>query len=544
MITEPMPFKEAIGFLADKEQLPAEWNAAEWAAHEPEFRSRAFFSAKVENARFLDRAHSLLFDYIAGVKETVTNPDGVKSEALSVFDRAHFVRKMREFMVAEGMATKQEFFDTNQKDITDIKSEARLRLIFDTNVRQAYGYGQWKQGMTPATAKDFPAARLVRVRGVNEPRPRHQDNLGEVLLKTDPRWAEFHNAKDIGGFGVPWGPYGFHSGVTQEDVSKEEAARLGLMGDKSAEVAPMPKFNGDLWASVRNMDPDIKAALIKELQSAPKPRSPQEAAREAVAKVRTAQLAQGMQDATDRGQAGKAEKYRKALAELDAKLSPAQGLAVREEVGKIILNEGIHERLAKVMDQGGPLAEQQAAIAQKVFEMVDRKAAEPQLIAETQKGAPRARHLLANELILTPEERLIIKSPHEILLIHDADGRLKSARLGTAREVTIPLGTADDAILSHNHPSGRGPSDSDIKSALANPGRTLRIVTVNENSKIEIFQIQALSGISDVEIQGIGTLYKEESERGGDTPHSRREALALILDIYEGTLAVASRIFL
>lgn len=330
MIDEPMPFKEAIGFLADKEQLPAEWDSAGWATHEPEFRSRAFFSARVESARFLDRAHSLLFDYIAGVKETVTNPAGVKSEALSVFNRDHFVKKMREFMVAEGMATRQDFFDTDQNDITDIKSEARLRLIFDTNVRQAYGYGQWKQGMTPATIKTFPAARLVRVRGVNEPRPRHQENLGEVLLKTDPRWAEFHNAKDIGGFGVPWGPYGFHSGVTQEDVSKEEAASLGLMGDKPAEVAPAPKFNDDLWASVRNMDPDIKAALIAELQAAPKPRSPHEAAREAVAKVRAAQLDEGLQDAILSGKVGKAEKYRKAIADLNERLAPSQGLPVTD----------------------------------------------------------------------------------------------------------------------------------------------------------------------------------------------------------------------
>jgi hypothetical protein len=330
MIDEPMPFKEAIGFLADKEQLPAEWDSAGWATHEPEFRSRAFFSARVENARFLDRAHSLIFDYMAGVKETVTNPDGVQSEALSVFDRAHFVRKMREFMIAEGMATKEEFFDTDQSSITDIKSEARLRLIFDTNVRQAYGYGQWKQGMTPAALDAFPAARLIRERGVQAPRQRHEDNLGEVLLKTDPRWAEFHNAKDIGGFEVPWGPYGYSSGCNQEDVSKEDAAALGLTGDKTAEAKPQPKFSDGLFASVKAMDPDIKAALITELQAAPKPRSPQEAAKIAVAKVRAAQLNEGLQDAILSGKVGKIERYRKAIADLNERLAPSQGLPVTD----------------------------------------------------------------------------------------------------------------------------------------------------------------------------------------------------------------------
>ncbi len=48
----------------------------------------------------------------------------------------------------EGMAKPGEFKGVNQKDVTDIRSMARLNLIFDTNVRQAYGFGQWKQGMT------------------------------------------------------------------------------------------------------------------------------------------------------------------------------------------------------------------------------------------------------------------------------------------------------------------------------------------------------------------------------------------------------------
>lgn len=57
---------------------------------------------------------------------------------------------------------------------------------------------QWKQGMIPAVLRAFPAARLIRDRGVSELSPRHQDNLGEVMLKTDPRCAQFHNDLAIG----------------------------------------------------------------------------------------------------------------------------------------------------------------------------------------------------------------------------------------------------------------------------------------------------------------------------------------------------------
>ena len=184
MITKPRPFEEAIRFLLDKEDLPAEWDAGEWAAQEGDLRVKAFWSSRVENARFLDRAHGFLFDFMAKTSEEVVGPDGVKRVALKVAGREHFVKRMRDFMISEGMARKSEFRGVNQKDVTDIRSLARLRLIFDTNVRQAYGFGQWKQGMTPAAVRAFPAARLIRDRRVKEPRPRHQANLGEVRLKT------------------------------------------------------------------------------------------------------------------------------------------------------------------------------------------------------------------------------------------------------------------------------------------------------------------------------------------------------------------------
>lgn len=325
-----MPFMEAIRFLLDKEQLPADWDAADWQEQEPDFQTKAFFSAKVENARFLDRSQGLIFDYMAKVRETIVQPDGEVVTALKVGGREHFVKRMRDFMITEGMADVSEFKDVNQKDITDIRSLSRLRLIFDTNVRQAYGFGQWKQGMTPAALRAFPAARLIRDRGVKEPRPRHQSNLGEVLLKTDPRWADFHNARDIGGFGVPWGPYGFNSGVTQEDVSKAEARALGLNVDS---VSPQPaKITDGSEASTKKMAPDIKAKLIAELRAGKKNLDPAEAARNAAADTRRIMLNRGLADAEGRGDDVKAQKYRKAFAEL-----PERGLRVVDEGDSIRL---------------------------------------------------------------------------------------------------------------------------------------------------------------------------------------------------------------
>lgn len=325
-----MPFMEAIRFLLEKEQLPADWDAEMWQDQEPDFQTKAFFSARVENARFLDRSQGLIFDYMAKVRETIVQPDGTVVTALKVGGREQFVKRMRDFMITEGMAKHHEFKDVDQKDITDIRSLARLRLIFDTNVRQAYGFGQWKQGMTPAALKAFPAARLIRDRGVKEPRPRHQANLGEVLLKSDPRWADFHNAREIGGFGVPWGPYGFNSGVTQEDVSKATARKQGLDVDS---VSPQPaKVTDGTEASTKKMDPDIKAKLLAELRAGKKNLDPSEVAKKAAADTRRIMLERGLADAEASGDDGKAQKYRKAFSEL-----PERGLRVVDDGDSIRL---------------------------------------------------------------------------------------------------------------------------------------------------------------------------------------------------------------
>lgn len=318
MIRKPLPFREALQFLLDKEDLPAEWSASTWAKQESDFLVRAFIISKVENARFLDRAHGLIFDYMAQTTEKVISPDGVDRIALKVAGRENFVKRMRDFMLSEGMAEFEEFKDVNQKDITDIRSLARLRLIFDTNVRQSYGYGQWRQGMEPAVFRAFPAARLIRDMSVNEPRPRHQENLGEVLLKTDPRWAEFHNAKDIGGFGVPWSPYGFNSGCGQEDVPKAEAQKLGLIKDEETATPKPQSINSGLEASVKIMPKDLKDKLLAELRAERKPnkKTPADYAREAAKDTRRIMLERGMNNAIERGDESRAEKYKDALAGL------------------------------------------------------------------------------------------------------------------------------------------------------------------------------------------------------------------------------------
>lgn len=268
MIDIPLAFGDAISLLLDKEQAPAGWDAATWAAMESDVRVKSFWSAKVENARFLDRAQTALFDFMAKVTDVTTDSEGNLTTKLRVGGRAQFVDQMREFMVVEGMAKVDEFPNVNHDDVRDIRSNRRLNLIFDTNIEQAYGYGQWRQGMTPEAIKAFPGSRVVRVRSVAEPRSYHEENIGVVRSKGDPWWAEEMNSPRLGGFGVPWGPFGFGSGVNREDVSLAEMEALGLAPPPPSDPAEkLPDVVTGTKSSVKNLSASLKEKLREELDA-------------------------------------------------------------------------------------------------------------------------------------------------------------------------------------------------------------------------------------------------------------------------------------
>lgn len=535
MIDKPMFFDEALGFVLKKNPSPSEWDSATWSAEKPAVRVRAFLSSRVENVRFLDRAQGLLFDYMAGVRDDVVTPSGERTTAVRIGGRADFVRLMREFMIREGMAKADEFGKVNQNDLTDIRSEERLRLIFDTTTRQAFSYGKWRQGMTPAVRRAFPASRFIRVRGVQLPRPRHLAHLGDVRLKSDiPYWARYQNDPLIGGFGVPWGPYGFRSGMDQEDVPRSEARQMGLLKNEK-EPENLPGLNSGWQASVRGMDPALKAKLLASLRGGPKPRDPQELGREVARKARLAAIGRRIDDAEARGD-------RAEVARLKAKVvSPPGGLPIEVDGERILLVDDIDERLSKIRKRELSPAEMAQAEAEKIHAKVDRRAAESQR-GEGRKSPPVRKALLVERLTLTLEERAILESPHEILLAYSADGRLKKTNLGNRTSVPVPNGLPDDAILSHNHPGGRGPSGPDLRYILNNPGQTLRVVAKNENGRTEVFQIKVTRKTTQKEITSLIQNYQAACDLGGDTPPARREAVALLQERFGDILTITTSI--
>jgi len=143
--------------------------------------------------------------------------------------------------------------------------------------------------------------------------------------------------------------------------------------------------------------------------------------------------------------------------------------------------------------------------------------------------------------MLCPEEEMILDSKYEIMLVYTKDGRLVSGKIGSRFDSDEPNAPAD-AILTHNHPRGRGPSDSDITHILRNPERTLRIVARNEHGKVEIYQIRAKKRIPEGNIAKIGVAYQHACDQGGDNHAARRAAVSLILQQFGDIITITTAI--
>lgn len=257
----PQPFPEAVQKLGSRSPIGAALNGSQWRDVPVGLRERAFFSSEIENVRFLQRAQDALTDFLTGARETLPNGQTV----LKTGSRSDFVEQLRKFAIAEGMG---EITPGDKGTLKDITSAKRLGLIFDTNLRAANAYGHWKQGQDPDVLFFYPAQRFRREATVRLKRPLHWQNEDEVRLKSDLDFWLAMNSRLLGGFDVPWGPWGFGSGMGVRDVDRDEAESLGLI--KKGEI-PRPvegDFNDKLKASTQNLAPELQAFLKERLGDA------------------------------------------------------------------------------------------------------------------------------------------------------------------------------------------------------------------------------------------------------------------------------------
>lgn len=229
--------------ILQKALVGSDLDTAGWSEVQAGLRDRAFFSAKVEEARILAEARRMCAEVADGR-----------------MDASEFRRDMRKVLDQTG-------YQAAGEGIQNLRTKARLDLVLDTQVRQARGWAQWKAATTRGALAAVPAWELVRVREVKVERDwdRRWAAAGgrlfdgrKIALKNDPVWTR------ISRFGTPYPPFDFNSGMGVDDVDYEEAVELGLLKDDD----PPPKmdekgFNDGLSAKLpegreRELDPWLR----------------------------------------------------------------------------------------------------------------------------------------------------------------------------------------------------------------------------------------------------------------------------------------------
>ena len=265
-------FLTALDAINQRRVKPLNWNSRSWSKVASAFRNRSFFSATVTSAKVLNKMRNTLLDWMQNTVEEVTNPTtGAKEKVYKAGSLADFKEQVGDYMVKEGLAKPSDFKDTR---ITNVVSQTRLNLIFNTNSEQSATFANWQMKMSDEDwLNRYPAAEFVRRPGATVKRLLHVQNEGKIKRYDDLTFWMAMNAADIGGFQVPWGPYGFNSYMYQKPVKRAIAEKLGLVRKGERIKPPNVKFLGvDLGqqfnANVEAEMDDVTPEIRKKAQDA------------------------------------------------------------------------------------------------------------------------------------------------------------------------------------------------------------------------------------------------------------------------------------
>ena len=246
-ITKPMPLEEAVRHVDEKTPVASRLSSAEWRDVAIGIKERGFFSSKVEDIRIVGSMQ-------AGVKEALDLSSRDAGRAFA--DRDRFIADMREKLGAA---------PGDSGSLTDLTSSRRLGLVYDFNVEDAMEAGRFKIAQDPELLDAFPAQELIRIESRETERPWLQiwKDAGGIVYPGDRMIARkddrvWYNISD---FGRPWAPFKFGSGMGTEDVDRDEAVALKVLGENDVVKPQDVDFNAKLQASVADLKPEQRASL-------------------------------------------------------------------------------------------------------------------------------------------------------------------------------------------------------------------------------------------------------------------------------------------
>lgn len=251
----PKPLADALASLADRAIFPTAASSAEMRAFGADFHRANFASARTTDAGYLQRLHDMV--------TRLVNPRAAGGEPGTSLSIPDFVAEGRRYLAGIGYAAEPGKEDT----IEDLASDARLRLVAETNAAVHRGFGAATFSNRPAVLDAFPALELYRLRFVERERDwdaRWRAAVGEagddaartvqaktgrmVARKDSGVWQALGDG--AGGYmdtlGNPFPPFAFKSGMRTRSVSRAEAIRLGVIEDGDQVEPRKLTLSGDL----------------------------------------------------------------------------------------------------------------------------------------------------------------------------------------------------------------------------------------------------------------------------------------------------------
>ena len=161
-----LPPEKALAYLAGRGKIVPTYN---WQDLWHDEHARAFTISRLTR---LDMLKSLQEGITAAVNGNLSRRDWIKAT--------------REYMQSEGWWGKRQMVDpATGKTVSTTFNNSRLKLIFDTNARQAYAAGRW-EGIEEAKAT-HPYVRYI-TKGDDRVREAHAQWDGVTLPVDDPFW--------------------------------------------------------------------------------------------------------------------------------------------------------------------------------------------------------------------------------------------------------------------------------------------------------------------------------------------------------------------
>lgn len=247
----------------DTNEIRAQWSA--------DIRRRALYSAKTTEIGYLSRLQKVLVK----VAEGEINQADARLALLNQLDALGYDPEAGGFPGARR--------DTPDRGIQDLSGRRRLNLIIDTQ-REMAASAAMLASQTPAEVEAFPAWRLERYEGRQQPREDWRARwwgAGQavawdgalqsvmVALKSSPIWAALGNG--AGGFrdslGNPYPPFAYSSGLNWSPVSADECRRLGLSPDAAtAPKASLSPGEKEIADTLQRYGKDWTQALLADLE--------------------------------------------------------------------------------------------------------------------------------------------------------------------------------------------------------------------------------------------------------------------------------------